>query len=78
MAFNQLQKPLLMHDGGLVVPDFNGFSVVCIKYVSAALIPKDFINLMQDKKDKSCYLMQCLIYVDEKRRLYKFQDKLMR
>lgn len=76
-AFKQLQKPLLVHDGGLVVPSLNGFPGVYTKYVSQTLTPQDFINLMKDKEDKSCYLMQCLIYVDEKGNLHKFQDKLM-
>ncbi len=76
-AFKQLQKPLIVHDGGLVVPALNGFPGVYTKYVSQTLTPQDFINLMKNKKDKSCYLMQCLIYVDDEGNLHKFQDKLM-
>lgn len=76
-AFKQLQKPVIVHDGGLVVPALNGFPGVYTKYVSQTLTPQDFVNLMKDKKDKSCYLMQTMIYVDEKGGLHKFQDKLM-
>lgn len=76
-AFKQLQKPLIVHDGGLVVPALNGFPGVYTKYISDTLTPQDFVNLMKDKQDKTCYLTQCLIYVDEKGELHQFQDKLM-
>ena len=76
-AFEKLQKPVIVHDGGLVIPCLNGFPGVYTKYVSQTLTPQDFVNLMKDKQDKSCYLMQTMIYVDEKGNLHKFQDKLM-
>lgn len=76
-AFKQLKKPLIVHDGGLVVPALNGFPGVYTKYVSETLTPQDFVNLMKDKQDKTCYLTQSMIYVDEKGELHQFQDKLM-
>lgn len=76
-AFKQLKKPLIVHDGGLVVPALKGFPGVYTKYVSETLTPQDFVNLMKDKEDKTCYLTQTMIYVDEKGELHQFQDKLM-
>lgn len=76
-VFSQLKEPVIVHDGGLVVPALNGFPGVYTKYVSDTLISQDFVNLMKDKQDKTCYLRQCMIYVDEKGNLHQFQDKLM-
>ncbi len=76
-AFKQLKKPLIVHDGGLVVPALKGFPGVYTKYVSETLTPQDFVNLMKDKEDKTCYLTQSMIYVDENGKLHQFQDKLM-
>jgi len=76
-AFRQLKKPVIVHDGGLVVPALKGFPGVYTKYVSETLTPQDFVNLMKDKEDKTCYLTQSMIYVDEKGELHQFQDKLM-
>lgn len=76
-AFDKLKSALLVHDGGLIIPSLNGFPGVYTKYASTTLGPQDFVNLMKEKEDKSCYLTQCLIYVDENGELHKFQDKLM-
>ncbi len=76
-AFRLLKKPLIVHDGGLVVPALKGFPGVYTKYISSTLTPQDFVNLMKDKQDKTCYLTQSMIYVDEKGELHQFQDKLM-
>lgn len=76
-AFKQLKKPLVVHDGGLIVPALNGFPGVYTKYISDTLTPQDFINLMKDKEDKTCYLTQTMIYVDERGDIHQFQDKLM-
>ena len=74
-AFDKLKSALLVHDGGLIIPSLNGFPGVYTKYASTTLGPQDFVNLMKEKEDKSCYLTQCLIYVDENGELHKFQDK---
>ncbi len=77
MAFVRLKKPVLVHDGGLVVPALKGFPGVYTKYISDTLTPQDFINLMKDKEDKTCYLTQTMIYLDENGNFHQFQDKLM-
>lgn len=76
-AFKQLKAPLIVNDGGLNISALNGFPGVYTKYISETLSPEDFINLMYSKTDRSCFLTQCLIYVDQTGRLHKFQDKVL-
>ena len=76
-AFNILRCPLIVNDGGLVIPTLNGFPGPYTKYVTTVLTCENILSLMNGCDNRDCYLTQCLIYVDKNGKFHKFQDKVL-
>ena len=76
-AFSSLKSPLVVNDGGLVIPELNGFPGPYTKYITNTLTCDNILALMKDCKSRDCYLTQCLIYVDQDGNFHKFQDKVL-
>ena len=76
-AFKILKRPLIVNDGGLVIPALNGFPGPYTKYITNTLTCENILSLMKGCKNRKCFLVQCLIYVDQTGKLHKFQDKVL-
>lgn len=75
-AFQVLHKPLVVNDGGLVIPELNGFPGPYTRYITTVLSCENILALMHNCKKRDCYLTQCLIYVDQDGKYHKFEDKV--
>ena len=73
-AFATLKCPLVVNDGGLVIPELNGFPGPYTKYITNTLTCDNILALMKECKNRDCYLVQYLIYVDQKGKFHKFHD----
>lgn len=76
-AYAILKSPLIVNDGGLVIPELNGFPGPYTKYIANTLTCDNILALMKNCKNRDCYLTQCLIYVDHEGKFHKFQDKVL-
>lgn len=65
-AFAVTSKPVLVSDDSWSISALNGFPGAYMKSVNHWLEPEDFMNLMQDKKDRTIYLEQRLACIDDK------------
>lgn len=64
-AFEQIKKPLLITDSGWNISALNGFPGPYMHDVNNWLSNKDFLKLMEGKKDKTIYLEYITVYMDE-------------
>ncbi len=64
-AYEIVKKPLIVSDGGWMIPALNGFPGPYMAYVNSCFTPEDFLNLMKDKKDQTIILKECVTYIDE-------------
>jgi len=64
-AFEKVQKPLIVSDGGWYIPALNGFPGPYMAYVNRWLTSQDFLNLMKDKENKEIILRECVTYIDK-------------
>lgn len=76
-AFEILKCPLIVNDGGLIIPELNGFPGPYTKYIINTLTCDNILALMKGCKNRNCYLTQSLIYVDQKGVFHKFNDKVL-
>jgi XTP/dITP diphosphohydrolase len=63
-AYKELQVPVAVTDAGWSIPALNGFPGPYMKDVNQWFAPQDFLNLMQDKSDKTVILTEVLVYFD--------------
>lgn len=64
-AWEQIHEPLFINDACWIIPALNGFPGPYMKYINGWFTPSDFINLMQDKSDRTIILRDAIVYVDE-------------
>lgn len=64
-AFKILKKPLIVSDTGWYIKSLGGFPGLFMKYMNEWLKTKDFIKLMQGKKDRLVIFKECLCYIDK-------------
>jgi XTP/dITP diphosphohydrolase len=64
-AFKLIQVPLVVTDTFWCVPALNGFPGAYMKDVSRWLSPDDFIQLMENKTDKSIMFSENIVYIDK-------------
>lgn len=76
-AFDILKRPLVVNDGGLIIPELNGFPGPYTKYVTTTLTCENILSLLEGCRNRDCYLTQCLVYVDQKGNFHEFQDKVL-
>jgi len=63
-ASNELQKAVVVSDAGYYIKSLNGFPGPFIKYINQWLTPKDILNLMKDKIDRSVSSPICVAYCE--------------
>jgi XTP/dITP diphosphohydrolase len=63
-AYEQLQKPVIVNDSFWTIPSLGGFPGGYMKDMNGWLKTEDFINLMQDKDDKTIILTDVNGYFD--------------
>lgn len=63
-AYDRLQKPVIINDGGWSIPALKGFPGPYMKDVNQWLSPEDIWNMMKDKEDKSIFLTDIYVGVD--------------
>ncbi len=64
-AFELVGAPVLVSDDSWSIPALNGFPGPYMKSINHWFEPRDFLNLLQDKTDRTVYLDQYLAYIDE-------------
>jgi len=65
-AWEITKKPLFVNDGCWIIPSLKGFPGPYMKYINDWFEPDDFLNLMNDKKDRTIILRDTIVYIDEK------------
>lgn len=63
-AYEELQKECFITDVGWDIPALNGFPGPYMAYLVGKFGPQDWINLMQDKQDRTIVVKVCLCYTD--------------
>ena len=63
-AYDRLQKPVIINDGGWSIPALRGFPGPYMKDVNRWLSPEDIWNMMKDKEDRSISLTDIYVGVD--------------
>jgi non-canonical purine NTP pyrophosphatase (RdgB/HAM1 family) len=64
-AWDILKKPLFVNDTSWDIPALGGFPGPYMKYVNDWFSAQDFLNLMQDKPDRSIVMRDTIVYIDE-------------
>lgn len=64
-AFDIVKEPLFITDTFWEIPSLNGFPGAFMKYVNKWFTPQDFLNLMQNKIDRSILCHDQIIYIDQ-------------
>lgn len=65
-AFKLVRSPVVITDTYWSIPALNGFPAGYMKDVSVWFEANDFINLMQDKSDRSIFFTETIVYQDSK------------
>jgi XTP/dITP diphosphohydrolase len=63
-AYAVLQRPLVVTDAGWGIPALNGFPGAYMKDVNNWFTPQDWLNLMQDKSDRSATIREATVFID--------------
>lgn len=74
-AWDILQKPLLVEDGGFHLLAFNNFPGAYSKPVWEGLGLDGFVKLMDGVEDRRCFFKGALCYVDEKGQQHLFEEE---
>ncbi|WP_102401857.1 non-canonical purine NTP pyrophosphatase [Haloimpatiens massiliensis] len=61
-ASKQLNKPVIVTDAGFYIEALNGFPGPFIKFVNEWFSAEDYINLMQEKNNRTIIIQDCLAY----------------
>lgn len=64
-AYQQLKQPLIVNDSSFDIPALGGFPGAYVKDVSLWFSTQDWLNLMRDKTDKTVYIHDTIVYIDE-------------
>ncbi|MFA5368756.1 MAG: non-canonical purine NTP pyrophosphatase [Candidatus Paceibacterota bacterium] len=64
-AWELIQEPLFVNDAFWIIPSLKGFPGPYMKYMNDWFEPKDFLNLMKDKKDRTIILRDTIVYIDK-------------
>jgi XTP/dITP diphosphohydrolase len=63
-VYSQIKKSLIVSDSGWNIPSLHGFPGPMMTYVNRWFVSDDFLNLIQEKEDKSIILIECVTYID--------------
>ena len=70
-AYNRLQKPCIVHDGGFFIPSINGFPGALVHPILDKIDIEGILKLLENK-DRTCYFHECLAYYDGKNKTPMF------
>jgi len=65
-AYEQLKKPIVVHDSCMNFPALNGFPGVSTKAILPQIGTDGILKLLEGKDDRTCSFDACLVYQDEK------------
>ena len=65
VAYQKLQKPLIINDSNLVIESLNGFPGVYAKYVEKTLGDKGILKLLEDVNNRKASYVDVLVYIDK-------------
>lgn len=71
-AFEQIQAPVIVEDGGFCIDALNGFPGVYTKYALETIGADGILDLMLDKDDRNCGFVSCTTFIDEKGNIHQF------
>ena len=74
-AHKLLQKPVVVHDSGLVIKQLQDFPGPYTKYVSQTIGCTGILKLLERKRDRLCGFSACLVFVDEKADVHIFNEQ---
>ena len=74
-AHKLLQKPVVVHDSGLVIKQLKDFPGPYTKYVSQTIGCTGILKLLERKSDRLCGFSACLVFVDEKADVHIFNEQ---
>ena len=60
------KKPIVISDDAWEIPGLNGFPGTYAKSVNTWFSPEDYVRLTKDLEDRRIYLVQTLVFQDEK------------
>ena len=72
-AFDILQKPVLVEDGGLCISALNGFPGVYTKYVLKTLGADGIIRLMKGMADRTARFVSVATFVNSNGEVFQFE-----
>lgn len=76
-AFEQLNAPVLVEDGGFFIEALGGFPGVYARYVVDKLGVEGILKLMAGKDNREAYFDSCATFVDEYGKIHQFnRDKI--
>jgi len=61
---NLIGKPVFVTDSGLYIKSLNGFPGALLKFMNQWFSPGDIINLLDNKKDRTAIVSDCLAYCE--------------
>lgn len=72
VAFEKLQKPLIVHDAGFYIDALKGFPGPYIKHVGDTIGAEGLVKLMEGVADRRAHFKSTISYVDEKGQIQTF------
>lgn len=73
-AYKKLKKPIIVHDGALIIKELREFPGPYTKYVSQTIGCTGILKLLDGVHDRSCALRGCLVFIDENEESHVFSD----
>lgn len=63
-AFGILKKPIVVDDSGFFINALNGFPGVYTKYILGTIGIEEIMNMMKNKKDRTCCFQSVATFID--------------
>ena len=63
-AAKKLNRPVIKSDVGYYIKELGGFPGPFLRYANSMLTSKDILKMMEDKKDRTILLKECLTYAE--------------
>lgn len=71
-AFEILNEPVLVEDGGFAVEALNGFPGVYTKFMLTTIGVDGLLDLMKNKTNRNAKFVSCSTYIDKNGKAYQF------
>lgn len=73
-AAKYLNTSVIKSDVGYYIEALNGFPGVFLKYINNMLTSEEILKLMEDKKDRTIYLKECLSFATPEGKIKQFTN----